>query len=88
MAVVDVARANSTVVPDSAGAVGPVTWTADGTRLFFGQSARTDSTAADRPVGISTYRMGSNRAVALSLPGVTLPDDFGASTGSLIVWNR
>jgi hypothetical protein len=86
MAVVDVAAADSTIVPGSAGAVGPAAWTADGTRLFFGQSVGSPPTEGARHVVISTYRLGSVRATALSLPDVTLPDDFGASTGSLIVW--
>lgn len=80
--VVSANTGTSTIVPGSAEAVGPVAWTSDGSRAFFGQGTHTGH------VGISTVAVGHGDAIRLDIPAVTLPGSFGPTEGSLIVWDR
>jgi hypothetical protein len=70
----------SAIVPASAGASGPVAWTPDGSRLFFGQFNK------QQIPGIATYALPSSKAERLELPGVNLPADFGPPVGAIYVW--
>jgi hypothetical protein len=81
LAVVDLQTGSSITVPGSVGATGPVAWTPDGSRVFFGQSPE------GRSAGVATYLLSARRAQRIELPGVSIPEDFGPSTGSLYVWN-
>jgi hypothetical protein len=83
LSVVSVATGAVVPVAGSAGASGPVAWTENGNRLFFGQEATNGNSA-----GVSTYLVGASRSAKLKIAGVRLPADFGPSTGSLIVWNN
>jgi hypothetical protein len=71
----------STKVPGSSGSAGPIAWTGDGTRVFFGQNIGN----AARMV-ISTYLLGGNDARKLKIPHVRLSNLYGPTNGSLIVW--
>ena len=83
LSLLDIGSGKSITVPGSQGTAGPVTWNADGTRIFFAQSSP-DATS----IGISTYRIGEHRATKLDIPGLDLPSYFGPPTGSVFVWDR
>jgi hypothetical protein len=78
---VNTGTGTSTMVPGSSGTVGPIAWTGDGTRVFFGQRTQRPS----REV-ISTYLLGGHHARKLTIPHVKLSNLFGPTNGSLIVW--
>jgi hypothetical protein len=82
LSLVNTSTGVSTTVPDSSGSVGPIAWSTDGSRIFFGQS-----TGAATPVVISTYLIGASASRKLKIPTVSLPSDFGPTNGSLIVWD-
>jgi len=82
LALVNLSTGTSVTVPGSTGAVGPVAWTADDSRVFFGQ--RTVGTSSTM---ISTYAIGASDSLKLKIPRVDIPADFGLTNGSLIVWN-
>ena len=80
LVLVDPKTGRSAVVPASIGASGPVAWTPDGSRLFFGQFNN------KHIPGIATYALSTGKAEHLELPGVHLPADFGPPVGSIYVW--
>ncbi len=80
LVLIDLKTGRSAVVPASIGASGPLAWTPDGSRLFFGQFNKQHSP------GIATYALASSKAHRLELPGVKLPADFGPPVGSIYVW--
>ena len=80
LVLIDMKTGRSAVVPASVGASGPVAWTPDGSRLFFGQFNK------QQIPGIATYAESSSKAERLELPGVHLPADFGPPVGAIYVW--
>jgi hypothetical protein len=84
LALVDLSTGTSVTVPGSAGAVGPIAWTTDNSRVFFGQRSASSSSTV-----ISTYAIGANDSLTLNIPrgDIPTPADFGPTNGSLIVWN-
>jgi hypothetical protein len=81
LALINAITRSSSLVPRSQGAVGPVAWIPDGSRLFFGQATRNGTS-----VGIATIAVGGTEPIHLKIPGVTLPLDLGSAIGSLITW--
>jgi hypothetical protein len=69
-------------VPDSSGVSGPVAWTPDGSRIFFGQVSRRGNTTS-----IATYLLGSNASQRLKIPGVEVTLDT-TSVSELFVWSK
>ena len=82
LSLLDLGSGDTVEIPDGQGTVGPVTWAANGTRIFFAQSTPTAIS-----VGLSTYRVGDARSNRVAIPGLTLPSSFGPPSGSLFAWN-
>ena len=76
LSLMNVVSGQSITVPKSHGIVGPVTWNANGTRVFFAQRSP-DATS----VGIYTYGIGDPGIKKLDIPGLSLPRDFGPPLG-------
>lgn len=81
LALINTATGSSSDILRSRGAVGPVAWMPDGSRLFFGQATRNGAS-----VGIATIAVDGTEPIRLKIPGVTLPSDFGSAIGTLITW--
>jgi hypothetical protein len=82
--VLDLVRAASGAtfpVPDSRIVTGPVAWSPDGRRIYFGQTSGTGS-----PGAVASFRLGAPGAARLHLPGVIVPVGFGPATGALVPW--
>jgi hypothetical protein len=82
VAIIDPETGSSMTVRGSAGATGPVAWTPDGSRVFFGESPHGGS------AGLATYLLSTAKAQHLELPGVSLPEHFGPPTGSIYLWDE
>ena len=82
LSLLDVGSGYTVEIPDGQGTVGPVTWAANGTRIFFAQSSPTATS-----VGLSTYRVGDAHSGRVAIPGLTLPSSFGPPSGSVFGWN-
>jgi Tol biopolymer transport system component len=80
--IVNTSDGAGSTVPDSSGVSGPVAWTPDGSRIFFGQVSRSGSTTS-----IATFLLGSNASQRLKIPGVELTRDT-TSSSELFVWSK
>jgi hypothetical protein len=80
--IVNTSSGAESTVPDSSGVSGPVAWTPDGSRIFFGQ-VRDNGTSTS----IATFLLGSHASQRLKIPGVELTRDT-TSSSELFVWSK